>query len=124
MAARLEIKIGTYYKNETDETRPGWISLFILQHEYDISVDWLMFNKGPMFMKEKKDMETLPEKVVQPQTEKIQLSETEQKAIKDFIALKKKLPELENMMQLMGDDPELRYDMLRNFYKYQKENEK
>lgn len=119
MAARLEIKRGTYYKNENGETLPSWKTLYFLQKEYDISVDWMMLNNGPMHVKEKipnsnENKEQKKEQKLAPEVQK------DLKDLKDFNALKNKLPELEKMLKMMADDPELQHDMLRNFHKYQK----
>lgn len=125
MAARLDVKLGTYYKNENGESRPGWVSLYILQRDYDISVDWLMMNKGPKYIREKVpnmsqiQAERTKEKQLLNQTTKL-LKETQEET-KHFLALKKIAPDVENLMEHMINDPELRYDILLKFHRHQKD---
>ena len=59
MAARLGITTSGYYKNEHGETLPSVSSLKRLSDDFNISMDWLFFNKGPMHYEEKakKEME-------------------------------------------------------------------
>ena len=44
MSARLGIKIKSYYKNENNETLPSFKSLHRLQKDFDVSMDWFIFN--------------------------------------------------------------------------------
>ncbi|MCP5105093.1 MAG: hypothetical protein GY950_17020 [bacterium] len=53
MGAILGMRHSGYYKNEAGETFPSANTLFWFQKEYDISMDWLLFNKGPMRFKQK-----------------------------------------------------------------------
>ena len=48
MADALKISIGAYNKNENGINSPGFNSLYLLSHNYGISMDWLLFNKGMM----------------------------------------------------------------------------
>ena len=48
MARKLGISNSGYYKNENGITFPRVDTLALLQREFDISMDWLIFNKGPM----------------------------------------------------------------------------
>jgi transcriptional regulator with XRE-family HTH domain len=59
MAARLGVTTSGYYKNEHGETLPSVSSLKRLSDDFNISMDWFFFNKGPMHYEEKakKEME-------------------------------------------------------------------
>jgi transcriptional regulator with XRE-family HTH domain len=59
MASRLGIVTNTYYKNENGLNLPSLIILKRLVDDFDLSMDWLLFGRGPMFFKEKaqKEME-------------------------------------------------------------------
>jgi hypothetical protein len=41
--------MAAYYRNENGETFPGVPTMKLLEKEYDISMDWLMFGKGEMY---------------------------------------------------------------------------
>ena len=53
MAAKLGVERSTYNRNEEGRTLPGISTLLKLGNYYDISLDWLLRNKGPMYCKEK-----------------------------------------------------------------------
>ncbi|UCH95726.1 MAG: helix-turn-helix transcriptional regulator [Candidatus Aminicenantes bacterium] len=48
MAARMGMTHGGYSKNERGINFPGLDTLQRLSRDFDISMDWLIFNKGPM----------------------------------------------------------------------------
>ncbi|MCP5050792.1 MAG: helix-turn-helix transcriptional regulator [bacterium] len=47
MAKKMGVSKSAYYKNEGGLHIPDWKTLNLLQSEYNISLDWLIFNKGP-----------------------------------------------------------------------------
>jgi transcriptional regulator with XRE-family HTH domain len=59
MASKIGISVGAYYKNENGLTFPNLNSLDHMQRDLNISMDWFIFNKGPMFYSEK-EKENLP----------------------------------------------------------------
>ncbi len=64
MASLFQVSPSAYYRNENGHTLPSGKSLRLLTEEYDVSMDWLLFSKGPMFYKEKqpgKERGTTPE---------------------------------------------------------------
>jgi transcriptional regulator with XRE-family HTH domain len=69
MAAYLGISREGYSKNENGETFPGTKTLFRLSKDHDISMDWLMFDKGPMHFKEKEKMAVLESKAAELEQE-------------------------------------------------------
>lgn len=97
MAARMGIKPVGYYKNENGETFPGLRSLDRLQKDFDISMDWFIFNKGPMYYKEKQ-----PEKKEEPE-------------VSGAAAM---TPEMKELFHQMERDPRLRHELLAYYYKY------
>ncbi|UCH94359.1 MAG: helix-turn-helix transcriptional regulator [Candidatus Aminicenantes bacterium] len=54
---RMSIHFGltrpSYTRTENGDTFPNHLSLYILAVTFDISLDWLICGKGPMFFKEK-----------------------------------------------------------------------
>ena len=96
MATRMGIKPVGYYKNENGETFPRLSSLARLEKDFDISMDWFMFNKGTMFFKDK------------------------QPGKKEEIKTPNGV-ETTELFKQMEQDPRLRHELLAYYYKY-KEN--
>jgi transcriptional regulator with XRE-family HTH domain len=74
MAAHFELTVSDYSKNENGETLPGLDTLRRLSDDFDISLDWLILNKGPKYFKEKE-----PPKLEVLDQEKEQEDEVEEK---------------------------------------------
>jgi transcriptional regulator with XRE-family HTH domain len=53
MADRLGIWRSTYVRNENGKTHLNLKTMISLAHQFGISLDWLILNKGPMYYKEK-----------------------------------------------------------------------
>lgn len=82
MAGRFCIERTTYSKNELGNSLPGYQTLHILCTGLNISLDWLIGNKGPRYNTEKETLrETLPEKTSPGQTQVIHLDEEQQELI-------------------------------------------
>ncbi len=94
MASVLSIDRTAYYKNESGRNFPGTLTLYRLQKNFDISMDWLIFNKGPMIFKNKKQEEKKP-------------------------GLLEQTPEVKKLLEAMEQDSQLKFEMLSQFYKYQ-----
>lgn len=94
MAGNLKVSKSGYYKNEKGITFPGVLTLDHLQWAYDISMDWLIFNKGPVFYKEK-----LPEHSPEP----LEVS-----------------PDVREMLEHMSRDRLLEHEVLAFYYRYKK----
>jgi len=101
MARKLGIANTTYYKNENEDSFPGFDTLNILQKECNISIDWLLFNKGPMYFSEKN--------YTTPPLSPLQQTTAELETI---------LPDIKDLMDHMIRDEVLRYETMLNFYKY------
>ncbi|MCP5105554.1 MAG: helix-turn-helix transcriptional regulator [bacterium] len=93
MAAQLGINRTSYYKNETGESFPGTNTLYWLQKKFDISMDWLIFNRGPMYYKQKAPVEKKPR-------------------------LEEQSPEVGQLLEAMEQDPRLKHEILAYFFKY------
>ncbi len=52
MAETLDIQSSGYQKNEKGQTTPSLKTLGNMLKKYDISMNWLLFNKGPVKMEE------------------------------------------------------------------------
>jgi len=104
MARKLDLSKSGYFKNEGGFTFPGLKTLDRLQRSYDISMDWLLFNKGSMNYTKKPSA---------------QLSEGE----RGLSALRNVSPEVLGLVESMEQDPLLRAEMLVHFYKYTEKKE-
>ncbi|MCP4157539.1 MAG: helix-turn-helix transcriptional regulator [bacterium] len=99
MASFLRISESSYYKNEKAETFPALVALQQLAGGLDISMDWFLFEKGPMYFKDKVKMAGVPEYT-------------------------KIMPDVKELLNAMVDDPQLRYEVMLNFHKSQKAKNK
>ncbi|UCH94398.1 MAG: helix-turn-helix domain-containing protein [Candidatus Aminicenantes bacterium] len=97
MASRLGLRISSYYKNESGDTIPGLITLHRLQKDFNISMDWFLFNKGSMYYEEK-----------QVENEK------------PHSGLEDKMPDVKELLDDMEKDPLLRHKILLHYYEYKK----
>jgi len=52
MATRLNVSRGTYNRNEEGKSMPGVATLIKLNKDYNISLEWLLLNRGPMYYRE------------------------------------------------------------------------
>jgi len=72
MALRMGITTGAYIKNERGMNFPGLITLKRLARDFDISMDWLIFNKEPMHYKKKREREIELEQTVKELEQKVE----------------------------------------------------
>jgi len=100
MSAHFSLTKSGYDRNERGETFPSGDMLIRLAKNFGVSMDWLLFDRGPMYYPE------------------------EQKSRETLQALQDAIPEVKELLEYMGRDPLLRYEMLIHFYKYKKEQEK
>lgn len=96
VAGMLNVHRGSLQRNEEGKALPEISTLFKLSETFDVSMDWLFFNKGPMFYKQK----TAEEK------------EREQNPIN---ALPEEYRELLEHMEKL---PVLRYEILLQFRRF------
>ena len=137
MAEHLGITANSYRKNENGQCFPNTQSLFRLSSQYDVSMDWLFFNKGPMYHKEIKRLEDLEkaeterlEQQVEQQLEqqlkqqladcKAQLQDLEQ----ETAVVRQAAPEVKEMVIYMEQNPILYHELLLHFHRFVRENPK
>lgn len=101
MATLLGINTISYFKNEGGTNIPGMISLHRLHNEFMVSIDWLLFDHGDMFLPDPAEVAAEKEKAV----------------AHDNIP-----PEIKELLAHMDDDPLLRHELLLHFYKYKKQD--
>ena len=96
MAAHFGVARASYYRYESGEALPGPYALDVLANNFDVSLDWLIAGKGPMFYKEKKRPE-----------EKIKLENA--------------LDEVKELLDHMDRIPLLRLEVLSFYYKFKRD---
>ena len=96
MAGFFGVQRSSYTKYENGDTFPGEQALKVLAENFDISLDWLICNKGPMFYKEKAPWEELD-------------SESDMKVLRE-------------LFEYMVKYPFIRYRMLSDFYSFKLKN--
>ena len=124
MAERFGISSNALGKNEHGDSVPNTQTLHRLASDFNISMDWLFFNKGPMYYKEKKSMAEL-QKELDLARQQIAVSEkkkpTESKEM-DTAAVPQLEPEVRELVEQMGKIPLLHHEILAHFYRFKKEN--
>jgi transcriptional regulator with XRE-family HTH domain len=116
MAGRLGLNYNSYYKNENSATYPGLNTLYQLSEVFGVSVDWLIFGKGPMFYREKEREKELEELGKELELMRETLREQEEKA---GIRIR---PELHELLEHMERIPLLYHEVLVYFQKFKAEN--
>lgn len=102
-AIRLGIAMNGYSKNEIGMNLPSMATLNRLANGFNISMDWLLFNKGNMYFQEK-----LPEENNIGEKKIASLNESE--------------PDVRELFEFMHNDPLLKHEVLAYFFRYKKEN--
>ncbi len=104
MAALLAISRNSYGKKEIGETYPGYSVMHKLGSSFDVSLDWLICGKGPMFLKEKGPAQRNGQTGANP-GEARDLS-----------------PEHRELIESMERQPLLHYEIMAHFHRFKKEN--
>jgi transcriptional regulator with XRE-family HTH domain len=103
MAQKMSITPGNYRRNAKRKAMPQTYTLYNLAASLDISLDWLLLDKGDMFCK---DTEADAEETPTPPAEQ---------------PLSSDLKELVDHMERI---PLLRFEMLNHFHKFKEANRK
>ncbi|UCH95097.1 MAG: helix-turn-helix transcriptional regulator [Candidatus Aminicenantes bacterium] len=106
MAACFGVSMTGYGKNERGDTLPKLGTLIRLAEDFDISLDWLIMNKGTMYYKEKE-----PEKLIEKETKEKTAS------------LEDVMPGVRELLDSMAQDPLLLHEVMVYFYKYKEKKE-
>jgi transcriptional regulator with XRE-family HTH domain len=102
MAAKLGINKTNYYKNEIGYSLLGIDTMNQLHMNFDISIDWLLFDSHPMHNKEKQQL------AVQERGNQ---------------GLEAKQPDVKCLLAAMEQDNVLLHEIMLYFYKYKQERE-
>jgi len=121
MAQRLGVNLNSYYKNENGTSFPWLYSLYRLHKDIGISMDWLIFDYGPMYLKEKEPGKPAKEELVKELAIKAeQAKEAGQEGVKKPW-WEETMPDAKDLLEYMAQDPLFRYKVFVYLYKY-KEN--
>ncbi len=101
MAALLAISRNSYGKKEIGDAFPGYAIMHKLGKSFDVSLDWLICGKGPMFYKEKE-----PEAPASAEKE-------EQQPLR---------PEHRELIENMEHHPVLHYEIMLHYLRFKTEN--
>jgi transcriptional regulator with XRE-family HTH domain len=131
-AAMLELSVNAYRKYERGLNTPSHKALILLVKNLDISLDWLLLNKGPMYFseienafKENKELKQVAaqkddkQSETQKEQETIKTSSKEPEIPEDAMIVT--APEIKELIQYMEDNPLFKYQMLTHFYTYKQE---
>jgi len=97
MAGALGLSYNGYYKNEINRAVPGGATMYSLQKNFNVSMDWLLFEKGPMFFKDKS----------QP--------------VETYLVNANQTPELLELLNAMEKNLQLKHEIMAYFYKFKTE---
>jgi transcriptional regulator with XRE-family HTH domain len=130
MAASMGITPSAYSKNEHGLNFPGIASLRRLSEKNDISMDWLLFNKGAMYHKENEKQKKELEKAVEALTKEVDRLkhelETERKGQKAGVWDKDSRMdmnfEVKELLGYMERVPMLYHEILLHFQKFKVEH--
>jgi transcriptional regulator with XRE-family HTH domain len=104
MASKLGVTANAFRKNEDGYSVPGYHSLQKLAMDFDISLDWLYFNKGAMIYNEKQEKPAPPEK---PAVEITREPEPRMS------------PQVKEMVEQMEKEPQLYHEILAFYHRFQ-----
>ncbi|MGD2085965.1 MAG: helix-turn-helix domain-containing protein [Candidatus Aminicenantes bacterium] len=126
MAARLGITPGAYYKNEYGDALPSLRSMKYLADNYNISLDWLVFNKGPMLYEEKGKKERELEQEVKRLTAELDQEckkrEEELKKYREKTAFLETKPEMQELLEYIEKVPIFYHKLMIFFQEYKTEH--
>ncbi len=117
MASQLGISPNDYRKYERAVYSPPIHIQVLLAQKFNISLDWLILNKGPMYSDQ---IETaLQENDRRKQEEQ----QTREPAVPSD-AMIVTSPEIKDLIRFMEDNPLHKFQMLTHFYHYKQEGQK
>jgi transcriptional regulator with XRE-family HTH domain len=132
MGARLGVTRTAYWKNENGRAFPGYQSLKRLSDDYDISMDWFIFNKGPKYYKEKEREKELEELKKELEMEKMKNAELEaegetgadenETSAEEKAAGMEMNPEVKELLAHMERIPVLYHEVMLHFHKFKIES--
>jgi transcriptional regulator with XRE-family HTH domain len=115
MSDILKVTRSTYRRNEEGDTFPGIWSVYILAVNRKISLDWLFCNRGEKFYKDSPTGGT---------TAGTESGEKGKGKLGQTVFTGELGKEVNELIEHMDKDPQLRYEVLALFHKFKKESGK
>ncbi len=97
LSQKLGMKVSSYYKNESGATLVRLASLNRLRRDYNLSVDWLYFGKGEMYLGRREAVES---------------------AVAEKPSRNGATSEVRELLDHMEKDVLLKHEVMAFFYKY------
>jgi transcriptional regulator with XRE-family HTH domain len=113
MAVRLHITPGAYSKNERGLNFPGLDTLQYLARDFDISMDWLIF--------EKETVQTLEQNLEGVQGQLEEERKKQEKAAQAMANAIEMNPEVKELLDNLERDPIFYHKLMLNFQEYKLE---
>jgi DNA-binding XRE family transcriptional regulator len=101
MATKLNIHVTSCARHENCRSLPGIFTLYKLGNALNISLNWLILDKGPMYIPEKTE---------------------EKKALNDILSNQPLTDDVKELLDCMGKVPLLRYEILSQFHRFKEEH--
>ncbi len=98
MARTLNLNRSSYYRLENAKSRPGMPTMLRLAYDLNISLDWLILDRGEMHYKK----ETAP--------------------VRDTLNTAEMSDDIKELLEHILEIPLLRHQVLATFYKFKEEN--
>lgn len=117
MAKRLGITSNSLGKNESGDSFPNTQTLHSLASDFDISMDWLLFEKGPMYHKEKRSIEEPEQQLAVYEKEKPLASKE-----KETVSIPVLAPDVRDLVEQMATIPLLHHEIMAHFFRFKMEN--
>jgi transcriptional regulator with XRE-family HTH domain len=128
MAEALKISYTAYTKYERALNLPSFKSQVILSEKFDISLDWLLLNKGLMHLSDiekasrenqmlKQEQEKLAELKKQEEIKK-QKKELNKEPVLSPDAVMVTAPDIKELLRYMEDNPLFKHQLLTYFYRF------
>jgi transcriptional regulator with XRE-family HTH domain len=125
MAGRIGVSLGGYKKYEVGQRLPSLPAQHRLSKEFDLSMDWLLFNKGPMYCRDKNEFTELQQEnlqlkgqLEQAEVQRRDLEEAHSKELEDQAARLRLPPELKELIDTMNKNDVLYYEILAHFKRF------
>lgn len=121
MAAHLGLSPSGYYKNEMGQSLPALPTLSRMVTEFDISMDWFLFDKGPRHFKEKAKLEHLVE---EHKKTKQDLKDTQNERDNAVPAFKASLkPGVTDLLEYIDENTMFYHSVMMYFQQYKNKEE-
>ncbi len=128
MCSRLKVVRSSYLRNESGKTSPGIWTMRSLGRIFDISLDWLILDKGPMIYREKEEKKEEKQEQKQEEKQPEQAAPLQEPPV--IVLEEKPAPETvdslpEDIRELLAHIrriPLLRHEIMVSFYKFKEEH--